>query len=185
MSKIIGAILCGGEGRTAGCHKAGLVQPNGLTIIENIYNAIDTFCQETVLVGHAQDVPDSLGHLKNVPDNYSHCGPMGALEAILNSDLGDLYMIAPCQEYAADPRIYDLLLMHEKEAPLVVRQAGQTFPLLGLFPANLRTLATQHIAYDTLELNSFLQISGTGRLDLPLPATGGEPVPERSRNLNV
>ncbi len=185
MPKIIGAILCGGERRTAGCHKAGIIQPNGRTIIENVYEAMDPYCLETVLVGHAFDVPDTLDHLKHVPDNFNHCGPLGGLEAILNSELGDLYMIAPCQEYATDPRVFEMLLMHEKEAPLVICQAGQTFPLLGLFPGKLRTLATQHIAYDTLDIESFLKIGGAGTLDLPIDIPSRQGAPDSSRNLNV
>lgn len=185
MSKIVGAILCGGEGRTAGCHKAGIEQANGRTLVENVYEAIDPYCQETVLVGHAHDVPDSMSHLKHVPDNYSQCGPMGALEAILNSNLGDLYMIAPCQEYAADERIYELLLMHEMDAPQIIRQAGQSFPLLGLFPSDLKTLATQHIAYENYDIQNFLNMSVTGILDLPMAFPTRENTPHTTRDLNV
>lgn len=167
MSKIVGAILCGGESRRMGCHKAGITQKNGLTIAENVFQAMDPYCQETVLVGHAQGVPDSLSHLKQIPDNYSHCGPIGGLQALLNSELGDLYMTSPCDLYNADPRIFELLLMHEEQAPVIIQDNGHLHPLIGMFPASLRTLTTQHIAYGDLAMKSFIKTSETEILDIP------------------
>ena len=157
MSKIVGAILCGGEGRQTGSHKASHIQKNGLTLVENIHQAVDMYCQETVLVGHAEGVPDSLSHLKHIPDNYSHCGPLGGLEAVLNSQLGDIYMIAPCGDLAVDPRIYELLLMHEQQAPVVIQTNDGALTPLGIYPGSLRTLTTQHIAYNDLSMEHFLK----------------------------
>lgn len=167
MSKIVGAILCGGESRRMGYHKAGIVQSNGLTITENLYEALDPYCQETVLVGHAKGVPDSLAHLKRVPDNYSHCGPLGGLEALLKSKLGDLYIVAPCDLYEPDPRIFELLLMHEQQAPVVIRYQGRVHPLVGIYPSRLQTLAAQHLAYNRLAMRDFIETCRANILEIP------------------
>lgn len=166
-TKITGAVFCGGESRRMGTHKAGLVLPGGLTMIESIVEALAPFCREIVLVGHAKGVPDSLSHLKKIPDNYSHCGPMGGIEALLNSGLADEYLTAPCDLYQPDPKIFELLLAQEGLYPVVVRYKNMVQPLIGRYPASLKTMATQHIAYNDLAMNHFITTCQAQYLDIP------------------
>jgi len=166
-NNIAGAVFCGGESRRMGTHKAGLILPSGLTLVENIVHALNPYCREVVLVGHAKGVPDSLSHLKRIPDNYSHCGPMGGLEALLNSDLAEEYLTAPCDLYYPNPKIFEMLLAHDGLYPVVVRYKDQIQPLIGRFPASLKTLATQHIAYNELVMKNFIDICHAEYLDVP------------------
>ncbi|MGE0267293.1 MAG: molybdenum cofactor guanylyltransferase [Candidatus Omnitrophota bacterium] len=166
-SDITGAVFCGGESRRMGTHKAGLVLPGGLTMIEHIVETLSPFCREIVLVGHAKGVPDSLSHLKRIPDNYSHCGPMGGIEALLNSGLADEYLTAPCDLYQPDTKIFEMLLAYEGSCPVVVRYKNQIQPLIGRYPASLKTMATQHIAYNDLAMNHFITTCQAGFMDIP------------------
>lgn len=167
QSKITGAVFCGGESRQVGQHKAGIVLSDGLTMVEHIVETLQSFCKEVVLVGHAQGVPDSLSHLKRIPDNYNHCGPMGGMEALLNSGLADEYLTAPCDMYQPGPKIYELLLAHQGLSPVVVRHQNRIEPLIGRFPALLKTVATQHIAYNELAMDSFINTCQADYLDIP------------------
>ena len=148
---IVGAIFCGGKSR-----KMDEFLSNGLTRIETLVNTLMPFCREIVFVGQIKHIPDSFSHLKIIPNNYDHCGTIGAFEALLNSGLADEYLTAPGDLDKPDPKIFEALMSYGGSYPVVVRYKNKIQPLMGRYPAFLKTLTTQYIAYDNLSMDDFL-----------------------------
>ncbi|MBP9854327.1 MAG: NTP transferase domain-containing protein [Candidatus Omnitrophica bacterium] len=153
-SNIIGAIFCGREGQKAEKSERSLA--HNRILMEEILNTLAPFCKEVVLVGQVKQIPDHFSHLKIVPNNYDHCGHLGNIEALLNSDLAPEYLTAPSDLHNPDPKIFKLLMSHEGQSPVIVSYKNKTHPLIGLYPASLKAIATQHIAYNNLSMDNFL-----------------------------
>lgn len=87
-----GAILSGGESTRMGAPKAGLILPDGRSMIERTRDMLASFCQRVVFVGSPHGL---LGH-GVVEDEREGVGPLGAIEALLASGMDEQYLIVPC-----------------------------------------------------------------------------------------
>lgn len=86
------AILSGGESQRMGVPKAGLLLPDGRSMIERMRDTLTAFCRQVVFVGPAYGV---LGHQVIETENEM-IGPLGALESLLSSGVDTQYLIVPC-----------------------------------------------------------------------------------------
>ncbi|MFC1588293.1 molybdenum cofactor guanylyltransferase [Planctomycetota bacterium] len=121
------AILCGGGSQRMGRPKAGIILPDGLTIIEHVYHALEPLCDKVILAGQGESVPESLSHLQRIEDNTPGLGPLGGIESLLDSSIDLEYLITPCDLFRATPELFALLLQPGIKAPAVLatQKSGQ------------------------------------------------------------
>ena len=87
-----GAILSGGESRRMGVPKAGLLLPDGRSMIERTRDMLKSFCRNVVIVG----APYGLNGHQVIEDSEKNLGPLGGLEALLGSGVASQYIVVPC-----------------------------------------------------------------------------------------
>ena len=97
---VCAAILSGGASRRMGLPKAGLLLPDGRSMIETIRDGLETICEQVVLVGEAYGL---RGH-RVIDDEIPDSGPLAGIEALLRSGAGSRYLIVPCDMPALAPR---------------------------------------------------------------------------------
>jgi molybdopterin-guanine dinucleotide biosynthesis protein A len=91
--RIVGALLAGGQSRRMGRAKAGVVV-DGETLAARALALLAEVAPAVVVVGHGDDVPRSA-HIGRIDDTRPGAGPLAALEALLASDRGDVYVVLP------------------------------------------------------------------------------------------
>ncbi len=104
------AILSGGQSERMGVPKAGLLLPDGRSMIERMRDTLTVFCRQVVFVGPAYGV---LGH-QTIETEEDMIGPLGALEALLSSNVDTQYLIVPCDLPLAPPAFLARLTRDEK-----------------------------------------------------------------------
>lgn len=87
-----GAILCGGHSARMGVPKAGMLLPDGRSMLERTRDMLESFCGRVLLLGDAHGI---AGH-QCLEDLRPDCGPLGAIEAVLASGIAPQYLIVPC-----------------------------------------------------------------------------------------
>ena len=147
---VCAAILCGGASRRMGVPKAGLLLPDGRSMIETIRDALEAICEQVVLVGN----PHGLRGHRVVEDEQPESGPLAVpgsskaplligagivlligggvplagIEALLRSGAAERYLVVPCDMPAIAPGTLGRL-MDEQGGP-VVHFEGQPLPCL-------------------------------------------------------
>lgn len=149
-------ILCGGQSKRMGRPKACIVLPDGMTIIEHVFHALEPLCERVVLAGHGESVPGSMAHLQRIEDKRQGLGPIGGIEALLDSSIDSEYLTVPCDLFRSTPGLFELLLQPGARAPavLAVQKSGR----LRLEPAIAR--------YSTKELGVLRQLIDEQKLSL-------------------
>ncbi|MCH2160528.1 MAG: molybdenum cofactor guanylyltransferase [Phycisphaerales bacterium] len=94
-----GAVLSGGESQRMGVPKAGLLLPDGRSMIERARDTLEVFCRQVILVGDAYGI---FGH-EVVKDAQTGIGPLGGIESLLASNLDTQYLVIPCDLPLAPP----------------------------------------------------------------------------------
>ena len=94
-----GAVLSGGESSRMGVPKAGMLLPDGRSMIERARDTLEIFCRQVILVGEAYGI---FGH-EVVKDDQPGLGPLGGIEALLASNLDTQYLVIPCDLPLAPP----------------------------------------------------------------------------------
>jgi molybdopterin-guanine dinucleotide biosynthesis protein A len=105
--------------------KAGIVLPDGKTMIEHVYAAMSAVCQKVVLAGRIDEVAPALKHVPHVDDRIPDIGPLGGIEALLASNLDSEYLIAPCDLYLVVPELFRLLIDPAVSSPAVLTQQDE------------------------------------------------------------
>ena len=88
------AILPGGKSMRMGVPKAGMVLPDGRSMIERIRDMLASFCHRVVLVG---DTYGLAGH-QCLDEEREGFGPLGGIEALLSSGISPQYLVVPCDQ---------------------------------------------------------------------------------------
>ncbi len=94
-----GVILSGGQSDRMGAPKAGLILPDGRSMIERARDTLTSFCQRVVFVGSPHGV---LGH-GVIEEEREGVGPLAGIEAILDSGFDTQYLVLPCDLPLAPP----------------------------------------------------------------------------------
>lgn len=79
-----------------GAPKEGIRMPDGRAMIEHVAAAIGPLVRELVVVGACRGFDPGLIGAKSIADNFRGIGPMGGLDALLHSAIGDAYMVVTC-----------------------------------------------------------------------------------------
>lgn len=88
------AILSGGQSIRMGVPKAGMVLPDGRSMIERIRDMLASFCHRVVLVGETYGL---AGH-QCLDDEQKGVGPLGGLETLLASGISPQYLVVACDQ---------------------------------------------------------------------------------------
>ena len=121
---VCAAILCGGASRRMGVPKAGLLLPDGRSMIETIRDALEAICEQVVLVGN----PHGLRGHRVVEDEQPESGPLAGIEALLRSGAAERYLVVPCDMPAIAPGTLRRLM--DEQGDPVVHFEGQPLPCL-------------------------------------------------------
>ena len=87
-----GAILCGGHSTRMGVPKAGMLLPDGRSMLERTRDMLESFCRRVLLLGGSHGV---VGH-QCLDDLRPDAGPLGAIESLLASGIASQYLVVPC-----------------------------------------------------------------------------------------
>ena len=87
-----GAILCGGRSARMGAPKAGMLLPDGRSMLERTRDMLESFCGRVLMLGDSHGV---AGH-QCIDDLRPDAGPLGAIESVLASGIGNQYLVVPC-----------------------------------------------------------------------------------------
>ncbi len=90
MRKQTVAILTGGESRRMGTPKQQSTLPTGQTMLECMIGFGRTLSDQVVLVG------SGVAGLLCIPDRRENQGPVAGIEALLESDIDDRYLVIGC-----------------------------------------------------------------------------------------
>lgn len=133
-----GLILAGGRSSRMGRDKAGLVLPNGSTLIERQAALLKSVGVATLFVsirpGAAGPLPEAIG----VQDTMAEAGPLAGVAAGLRAAPAGLVIVLavdmPAVEEAHLRRLIELATPGRGVVPM---QAGQCEPLAAIYPAAL------------------------------------------------
>ena len=123
-SDVCAAILCGGASRRMGVPKAGLLLPDGRSMIETIRDVLEHLCEQVVLVGN----PHGLRGHAVVEDERPDSGPLAGIEALLRSGIAARYLVVPCDMPTVPPGALRRLMDAEEGG--VVHFDAQPLPCL-------------------------------------------------------
>ena len=105
-----------------GVPKAGLLMPDGRSMIETVRDAMERVCEQVVLVGN----PHGLrGHFV-VTDEEPDSGPLAGIEALLRSGVAGRYLVVPCDMPAIGRTLLTRLL--DAGGPGAVHFEGEPLP---------------------------------------------------------
>ena len=106
-----GAVLCGGRSLRMGVPKAGMLLPDGRSMLQQTRDILATFCERVLLLGDPHGVP---GH-QCIDDLRADCGPLGAIEALLDSGISRQYLVVPCDLPLIQPGLLARLLVGDED----------------------------------------------------------------------
>ena len=86
------AILCGGRSERMGVPKAGMLLPDGRSMLERTRDMLAPLTRRIVLLGDPHGI---AGH-ECLEDRRPGLGPLAAIESLLESDIDSQYLVVPC-----------------------------------------------------------------------------------------
>lgn len=75
-----------------GAPKAGMLLPDGRSMLERTRDMLESFCGRVLLLGDSHGV---AGH-QCIDDLRPDAGPLGAIESLLASGIASQYLVVPC-----------------------------------------------------------------------------------------
>jgi molybdopterin-guanine dinucleotide biosynthesis protein A len=149
--------------------KAGLVLPDGGTMIERVFAAMSAVCRKVVLVGAATDLPPSMRGVRHIEDRLPQLGPIGGVEALLASGLDSDYLISPCDVFLIVQDVFRLLVQPAVRPPAVLyrQDTDQVEPLIGRYDASTHSVVAGMIAEDRLAMHELARRTGASRIPVP------------------
>lgn len=91
-----------------------------LKALEQTCKVMSQLCDQVILVGNYDYLPESLENLTHISDNIVNKGPIGCLEALLSSGIDTEYLITPCDAGVKDPSIFRLLTEFHVKSPAIL-----------------------------------------------------------------
>ncbi|MBQ4264757.1 MAG: molybdenum cofactor guanylyltransferase [Clostridia bacterium] len=167
MAKIGFLLLCGGQSKRMGSHKA-LLEIDGRTLLETVALAGNSF-GERILSANDPVIPTPKGYIR-CEDVYPGCGPMAGIHAALSVTNCDALVVAPCDapyyckelaQYLADQ--YE----PELDALVLVDQTGRAQPLSSVYSRRCLRVMEEHLKADKLKLMWMLEGMNIRRITLP------------------
>ncbi len=131
---IFAAILVGGRGsRMGGVDKARLRDAEGVTFVERLVSALSPAVVEVVLSGRAEQDYAETG-LRLVADRRRDAGPLGGLEAVLETAPAPWCFLVACDMPEVDAQVLDrLAAARQPDAQVVVPRTRWVEPTCALY----------------------------------------------------
>ena len=161
---LVAAVLTGGASRRMGRSKHDLRLEDGRRMIELVVEVCLQVTPRVVICGPQDVLPDRTHVEDRIPDQ----GPLGALDALLASGLGERYLVVPCDMPAlvAD----DLRRLAEHPGELVTFRTpdgGPTASLPMLISDALAETISARLASTDRSLHGLLRTTAAVRTDGP------------------
>lgn len=118
---LVGAVLCGGRSARMGAPKEAIRLADGRTMLEHVGDALAAVCDTVVVSG----APATSAPWRAIDDLRAGAGPLGGVEALLASGLGDAYLVCPCDLPRIDAATLDRLRAGGAQPVVVLRVAGE------------------------------------------------------------
>jgi len=137
-TRVLGAVLAGGESRRLGRDKAA-ERIAGERMVDRAVSALRTRCAEVVVVSSRRETPD--GEWTLVPDLRSGCGPLAGIEAALERAVSSgayAAFVLACDLPLVDEEVVAAVLdgLHQGSAAAAAREGDPDFePLCAVYGA--------------------------------------------------
>lgn len=142
-----GLILAGGRSSRMGRDKAGLILPDGRTLLQRQAEVLREAGATTVLVSIRAGRETGLAGVQLVPDLMADAGPLAGIAAGLRAaPAGLVLVLAVDMPLVQAGHLRELVELATAERGVVPVQAGQCEPLAAVYPAILAASAEAALA---------------------------------------
>ncbi len=156
----IGAILNGGESVRMGTPKGAICLSDGRAMIEHVISLLKGVCGQVVTVGRSPG--EAIQHqygITHLADKEPGLGPLGGIETLLLSDIGEGYLVAASDQPLLTTEIFRLLMEGDPSVPRFFRpNKGEIIdPFPGYFPACLLSEVERVRANGVQSMHGFIE----------------------------
>ena len=132
-SPLVGAILAGGAARRLGGVAKGLIEIDGVRMIERVARALRPVTERIVVVSSIEGAGDWLAGADVVTDEQPGSGPMGGIASALRATGGDVLVVAWDSNFARTALLVPLLTAEIGNDAVVWRLPSGIEPLIALY----------------------------------------------------
>ena len=132
-SPLVGAILAGGAARRLGGVAKGLIEIDGVRMIERVARALRPVTERIVVVSSIEGAGDWLAGADFVTDEQPGSGPMGGIASALRATGGDVLVVAWDSNFVRTALLVPLLTAEIGNDAVVWRLPSGIEPLIALY----------------------------------------------------
>ena len=132
-SPLVGAILAGGAARRLGGVAKGLIEIDGVRMIERVARALRPVTERIVVVSSIEGAGDWLAGADVVTDEQPGSGPMGGIASALRATGGDVLVVAWDSNFVRTALLVPLLTAEIGNDAVVWRLPSGIEPLIALY----------------------------------------------------
>jgi molybdopterin-guanine dinucleotide biosynthesis protein A len=132
-SPLVGAILAGGAARRLGGVAKGLIEIDGVRMIERVARALRPVTERIVVVSSIEGAEDWLAGAEVVTDEQPGIGPMGGIASALRATGGDVLVVAWDSNFVRTALLVPLLTAEIGNDAVVWRLPSGIEPLIALY----------------------------------------------------
>ena len=132
-SPLVGAILAGGAARRLGGVAKGLIEIDGVRMIERVARALRPVTERIVVVSSIEGAGDWLAGADVVTDEQPGSGPMGGIASALRATGGDVLVVAWDSNFVRTALLVPLLTVEIGNDAVVWRLPSGIEPLIALY----------------------------------------------------
>jgi len=132
-SPLVGAILAGGAARRLGGVAKGLIEIDGVRMIERVARALRPVTERIVVVSSIEGAGDWLADADVVTDEQPGSGPMGGIASALRATGGDVLVVAWDSNFVRTALLVPLLTAEIGNDAVVWRLPSGIEPLIALY----------------------------------------------------
>ena len=132
-SPLVGAILAGGAARRLGGVAKGLIEIDGVRMIESVARALRPVTERIVVVSSIEGAGDWLAGADVVTDEQPGSGPMGGIASALRATGGDVLVVAWDSNFVRTALLVPLLTVEIGNDAVVWRLPSGIEPLIALY----------------------------------------------------
>ncbi|PKP12179.1 MAG: hypothetical protein CVU09_01415 [Bacteroidetes bacterium HGW-Bacteroidetes-4] len=154
MSTLTGIVMAGGKSSRMGTNKA-LLHFKGKRLIDRAVEIILPLVDK-IIISSNQPLPDIPYPF--ITDAVESIGPLGGLQACLNSSTTEWNILIPCDTPFLSVSLYQQMLQHTTAVDAVIAKHvdGKIEPLIGLYNRCLIPLMEEQIARGDYKLINLL-----------------------------
>ena len=132
-SPVVGAIIAGGAARRLGGVAKGLIEIDGVRMIERVARALRPVTERIVVVSSIEGAGDWLADADVVTDEQPGSGPMGGIASALRATGGDVLVVAWDSNFVRTALLVPLLTAEIGNDAVVWRLPSGIEPLIALY----------------------------------------------------